>query len=116
VKKFEFHFLGTASINMLFSKHMVLIYDLIQGRIMYSYCPTQLSDENKLVINLLELHTEYKIVIEYGTKYKCTDFIASSTSILSILVIVKKTFYFRKRVIWNQLNLISKVLKSLLRK
>ena len=50
---------------------------------MYSSCPTQLSDENKLVINLLELHIEYKIVIEYETKYKCTDFIA--TGILSIL-------------------------------
>ena len=73
---------GKASINMLFSKH-ILLYDLIQGRIVYSSCHTQLSDENKLVINLLELHIEYKIVIEYGTKYKCTDFIA--TGILSIL-------------------------------
>jgi len=32
----------------------------------------------------LELHTEYKIVIEYGTKYKCTDFIAKYGSLWNI--------------------------------
>lgn len=76
-------------------------------------CVSQLSEENKLIINLLQLHFEYKIpvVIEYGTKYKCTDFIASSTSILSILVSYE-TFYFRKRVIWNEINSISKVVSS----
>ena len=31
-----------------------------------------------LVVNLLELLIEYRIVI-YGTKYRCTDLIASLT-------------------------------------
>jgi hypothetical protein len=31
----------------------------------------------------LELHIEYKIVIEYGTKYKCTDFIATGILFVS---------------------------------